>query len=333
MKRLPPPWCCVKGFTPYEAIAAGTVTASKVMGRMTGLDDFGQIRVGKRADLLLLEGNPLKDPAHIKTPRGVMAAGRYYDRKKLTQMISINIPVKTAIHCVHEPDRGLWTYLDVMVGKNFSGDPGTDIESIIVHGPKGPLDIRKTDFRYFRGLRDYWLKIPGAPQPGEYTVVVKGAGMEGRASDSQAHPLPIPLMDQIKMQPKGLVNTPGIRFSWQTVQRDTPCYYQLEIKDVSGGRVYKSPMVQNMSSHTLPNDFLLPGKKYIWRVRVTDHDNFIRVQNRTQSNWISLTMADKLEYQYRPPLQIDDGWKTSTLADEGVARDPIFNMIQALVDR
>ena len=76
------------GFTPYEAIAAGTSVASKVVGRMNGQDDFGTILPGKRADLLLVEQNPLEDVANTRKIGGVMAAGKWYDRKALASMIS-----------------------------------------------------------------------------------------------------------------------------------------------------------------------------------------------------------------------------------------------------
>jgi len=77
------------GFTPYEAIATGTVSASKVIQAMTGTDDFGTIEVGKRADLLLVEDNPLDNVANIRKLRGVMAAGRWYPKDRLQEMIAL----------------------------------------------------------------------------------------------------------------------------------------------------------------------------------------------------------------------------------------------------
>ena len=71
------------GFTPYEAIAAGTTVASKVVARMNGQDNFGVILPGKRADLILLKQNPLKDVSNTRKIRGVMAAGRWYDEEAL----------------------------------------------------------------------------------------------------------------------------------------------------------------------------------------------------------------------------------------------------------
>ena len=75
------------GFTPYEAIASGTVVASKVVKRMNGRDDFGTIVPGKRADLILLQQNPLEDVANTRKISGVMAAGRWYDQKAITEML------------------------------------------------------------------------------------------------------------------------------------------------------------------------------------------------------------------------------------------------------
>ena len=77
------------GFTPYEAIKTGTVNAAKVVEKMTGRGDFGTIESGKRADLILVRGDPLKNLANIREPMGVMTAGRWYPERKLKEMIAI----------------------------------------------------------------------------------------------------------------------------------------------------------------------------------------------------------------------------------------------------
>ena len=61
----------------------------QVIQAMIGADDFGTIEVGKKADLLLVEKNPLDDVANIKKLRGVMAAGRWYPKAKLHEMIAL----------------------------------------------------------------------------------------------------------------------------------------------------------------------------------------------------------------------------------------------------
>ncbi len=75
------------GFTTFEALAAGTVVASKIVKRMNGRDDFGTIVPGKRADLILLQQNPLEDVANTRKISGVMAAGRWYDQQAITEMV------------------------------------------------------------------------------------------------------------------------------------------------------------------------------------------------------------------------------------------------------
>ena len=80
------------GFSPYEALSAGTVNAAIVVERMTGEGEFGIIEVGKRADLILVRENPLKDVAVIKEPLGVMAAGRWYSGELLSELIKLSNP-------------------------------------------------------------------------------------------------------------------------------------------------------------------------------------------------------------------------------------------------
>jgi hypothetical protein len=62
------------GLTPYEAIRAAT-SAPATFLRKEG--EFGTIAVGRRADLLLVERNPLEDLSTLKTPAGVMVRGRW----------------------------------------------------------------------------------------------------------------------------------------------------------------------------------------------------------------------------------------------------------------
>ena len=71
------------GLTPYQAIATGTVNASKVFAAMNGRDDFGTIEVGKRADFILVNKNPLEDVGNIQDNCGVMSAGRWYSKANL----------------------------------------------------------------------------------------------------------------------------------------------------------------------------------------------------------------------------------------------------------
>ena len=70
-----------------------------------------------------------------------------------------------------------------------------------------------------------------------------------------------------------------------------PMYYRLEINKLRGGRVYSAGRVKGMLSHAVPDGVLKPGQAYLWRVVVADSDNWIKVENRSHSKWISFTMA------------------------------------------
>lgn len=73
------------GLTPYEAIQAGTYNAAEAIGK---LDQFGTVEVGKRADLILLNENPLVDVSNIQNRSGVMLRGRWLTESQLQGMLT-----------------------------------------------------------------------------------------------------------------------------------------------------------------------------------------------------------------------------------------------------
>ena len=72
------------GLTPYQAVRAATVVPASFLGKD---GEFGTIAIGKRADLLLVEDNPLENIGHLRTPVGVMARGKWISRSQLEQML------------------------------------------------------------------------------------------------------------------------------------------------------------------------------------------------------------------------------------------------------
>jgi imidazolonepropionase-like amidohydrolase len=73
------------GMTPYQVLASGT---RLVADYFKASDDFGTVAVGKRADLLLLEANPLVDVANVARRKGVMAAGRWIREDEIQNRLS-----------------------------------------------------------------------------------------------------------------------------------------------------------------------------------------------------------------------------------------------------
>src|SRR5579862_5045435 len=73
------------GLTPMQALQTATLNPAKFMGRTA---DLGTIEKGKLADLVLLDANPLEDIANTQKIRGVVLAGRYFDRPALDRMLA-----------------------------------------------------------------------------------------------------------------------------------------------------------------------------------------------------------------------------------------------------
>jgi imidazolonepropionase-like amidohydrolase len=72
------------GMTPLEAIQSATIVSARAMN----LDrDSGTIQVGKRADMILVDGNPLANIADLRRVSRVIANGRVYDASKLWQSV------------------------------------------------------------------------------------------------------------------------------------------------------------------------------------------------------------------------------------------------------
>jgi len=280
------------GFTPYEAIAAGTINASKVVKAMTGKDDFGTIEVGKRADVIVVNKNPLEDVANIKDLRGVMAAGRWYDKAELQKMIIPRIPILGVIHYVHEADNSLITQIEIIIGKNFTGILPDDIDSITITGPSGDLPIGKDDFVYLPHFRDFWISIPGSPEIGTYTFTVTSGKRSGSATDIQSmvRSIPIPDVNNVSPNEGARLRSTTPTFSWDPVKAGIPVYYRLEIYKQRGGRVYSTGRIKDMLSHTIPDEILRPGQVYRWRIRVTDSGSWVKTQNRSHSEWRSFTI-------------------------------------------
>ena len=71
------------GLTPYQALRTGTVA----VGIYFNTPDVGTIAAGKRADLVLLDGNPLEKIENTTRIAGIVVAGRWYSRQDLDRKL------------------------------------------------------------------------------------------------------------------------------------------------------------------------------------------------------------------------------------------------------
>jgi imidazolonepropionase-like amidohydrolase len=72
------------GLTPYQVLESGTRNAAIYLNAEK---EFGTVEVGKAADLILVDGNPLKDVANVAKRAGVMLRGRWLPESELARML------------------------------------------------------------------------------------------------------------------------------------------------------------------------------------------------------------------------------------------------------
>lgn len=73
------------GLSPYEVLRTGTVNPARFLAEE---NVFGRVAEGLRADLILVEGNPLEDLANAGRIAGVVRHGRWYSREEIDQRLA-----------------------------------------------------------------------------------------------------------------------------------------------------------------------------------------------------------------------------------------------------
>lgn len=81
------------GLSPLEAIRSATVRPAEYFSLQ---GELGTIDVGKKADLVLLDANPLEDIANTKKIAAVVSQGRVFTREELSALVS-------AAHSAEQP--------------------------------------------------------------------------------------------------------------------------------------------------------------------------------------------------------------------------------------
>ena len=75
------------GMTPMEAIQSATIVSARTMK----LDrDSGTVEVGKRADLVLVDGNPAEKISDLRRVVSVVTEGRMYESRKLARSVGFS---------------------------------------------------------------------------------------------------------------------------------------------------------------------------------------------------------------------------------------------------
>lgn len=73
------------GLSPYEAIRAATLEAARVAGAE---GEFGTLRTGARADLVVVVADPFADVGVLRRPAAVMVRGEWLARERLDELLA-----------------------------------------------------------------------------------------------------------------------------------------------------------------------------------------------------------------------------------------------------
>lgn len=73
------------GLTPAEVLRAATIDAARYAGAEAR---YGTVAVGKMADLIILDADPLADIRNARRIRAVLLGGRLYDRRRLDETLA-----------------------------------------------------------------------------------------------------------------------------------------------------------------------------------------------------------------------------------------------------
>jgi imidazolonepropionase-like amidohydrolase len=73
------------GLTPWQALATGTRNVADFLGNAA---EAGTVEAGKRADLVLLNADPLQSIANVSRSAGVMVGGRWIPREEIDRRLA-----------------------------------------------------------------------------------------------------------------------------------------------------------------------------------------------------------------------------------------------------
>ena len=73
------------GLTPLEILRSGTMNPARFFGKE---DQFGEIKVGMDADIVLIQSNPLNDISALKDLKGVMVRGQWLSKADIDRRLN-----------------------------------------------------------------------------------------------------------------------------------------------------------------------------------------------------------------------------------------------------
>jgi hypothetical protein len=263
------------------------------------------------------------------------------DTETVDFTLEAGFTVEGSVMNAREHDGSFQTYISVVIGGDFEGNVPGDISSIEVTDPGGSViaSYPAGNLPFDTYWESFEAVLPGSPAPGVYTFTVTSTdGTTVSVTDYQYVLRTLPIPDTTAFSPAdgATVSSQTPTFRWDPVDYQSnpeiTIYYRLAInaddRGQPGQRVFATARTLDMLYYTLPVGKLTPGATYWWRVRVSDNNDWIKTQNRANSNWISFTVADSLSPHSNKPAIDLDGWGAATWSwGNNTALDPWIKVI------
>jgi Carboxypeptidase regulatory-like domain len=218
---------------------------------------------------------------------------------------------------IHQPNGSFITYFSFEPYGYVGTLPG-DITSVTVETWDTPDTVT---LEWDPVWNEFSAYIDGSPVPGMYVFTATMAdGHQVVSTDYQYVVRTIPNPDTASFVPAegAVVSSKTPSFSWDPIDLPgVPLYYRFEVAELDGAtgiysRVWASNRSMGMTAITLKEGLLAAGGSYYWRVRVTDSDNFVTMQNRANSAWVHFTVADTLDAHDALPAIDPNNWNGLT---------------------
>jgi len=149
------------GLTSFQVLQSATVNPAGYF-RQSG--EFGTVEVAKRADLVLLQGNPLADIGATRSIVGVMVRGRWLSREELIEKVN-NIPAAYQREIQQ-------------VERDLAGDPMRAEQYLNDHDPMGSLGrAAVADIARTRGIAKFRQFVWSVRQREPKSKLVSEAGI------------------------------------------------------------------------------------------------------------------------------------------------------------
>ena len=263
--------------------------------------------------------------------------------RQLRVTVSAPFTFDASLMHLHDPD-GMHTLLISDIYDYDGALPG-DIEEWAVSGPG--IDLSYTGAQIEAGVdgvhfdptwNEIYVSLPGSPQVGTYTFRLTIDGQTRTSTDTHHinRTLPLPDASSFAVLPYSVLRSRTPMFSWAAITDPASSgiagariAYRLQIRNrTTGEQVLSTPRTYAMTHFTVPDGKLTAGSDYEYRVRATDSNDWLDVQNHSQSAWIPFSMAANLDHANPPQFQPDWNvvtWTTpngTTLAGSVTIYDP-----------